>query len=285
MKFEGMDVPPSRSSQESRLSTLSSTLPSSHSPSLSSSFSSPRPLSSSLSVRSEDSSASEAGLDVQPYLDRLLPCVSALLSRFDQVNQITEDVHNLEMKLEEAQTRRRKRWINNEDKGAERSGESSKPKELEGEGRVTGEVRHRKTGLLYPKPRVSLPSLHSSATSVCIFPRTRSTYSESESAQFHPHASSNNHTSEAAKLGICGLYPAGSPGYAGFPRRRAWHSGSSHSADAAQRIFQAQGGVAPCGNVGEYLAFTNSRPRSEEGVRRHISDGVPVKRKAWTEQD
>ncbi|XP_037611724.1 polycystin-1 [Sebastes umbrosus] len=285
VKFEGMDVPPSRSSQESRLSTLSSTLPSSHSPSLSSSFSSPRPLSSSLSVRSEDSSASEAGLDVQPYLDRLLPCVSALLSRFDQVNQITEDVHNLEMKLEEAQTRRRKRWINNEDKGAERSGESSKPKELEGEGRVTGEVRHRKTGLLYPKPRVSLPSLHSSATSVCIFPRTRSTYSESESAQFHPHASSNNHTSEAAMLGICGLYPAGSPGYAGFPRRRAWHSGSSHSADAAQRIFQAQGGVAPCGNVGEYLAFTNSRPRSEEGVRRHISDGVPVKRKAWTEQD
>lgn len=290
-----MDIPPSRSSQESRLSTLSSNLLSSHSPSLLSSFSSPRPLSSALSMKSEDSSVSESRLDVQPHLDRLLPCVSALLSRFDQVNQITEDVHNLETKLEEAQTRRRNRWISNKDKGAERFGESAKPKELEGEGRETGEVRHRKTGLVSPKPRISLPSsftftpstLHYSAASICIFPRTRRTYSESESVPFQPQASSDNHTSEAAKLasGICGLYPAGSPGF-GHPRRRAWHSGSSHSADAAQRIFLTQGG-----NGGENLAFTNTRPRSEEGVRRHISDGVPVKRKAWisegpeTEQD
>uniref|UniRef100_A0A3B4YDK7 Polycystin-1-like n=1 Tax=Seriola lalandi dorsalis TaxID=1841481 RepID=A0A3B4YDK7_SERLL len=103
VKFEGMDIPPSRSSQESRLSTFSSTLPSSYSPSLSSSFSSPRPPSSALSVRSEDSSVSEPGFDVSPYLDRLAPCVTALLSRFDRVNQITEDIHNLEMKLEEAQ--------------------------------------------------------------------------------------------------------------------------------------------------------------------------------------
>ncbi|XP_049915502.1 polycystin-1 isoform X2 [Epinephelus moara] len=292
VKFEGMDIPPSRSSQESRLSTRSSTLPSSRSPSLSSSFSSPCPLSSALSMRSEDSSMSEPGFDVQPYLDRLLPCVSALLSRFDQVNQITEDVHNLEMKLEEAQTRRRKRWISNEDKGVERFGESAKPNELEGEGRETGEVRLRRTGLIHPKPRVSIPSsfsftpatLHSPAASVCIFPRTRSTNSESDSASFQPQASSENHTSETAKFasGIGGLYP---PGYDGFPRRRAWHSGSSHSADAAQRIFQAQGGDAPCGKGVEYLAFTNTRPRSEEGVRWQISDGVPVKRKAWTEQD
>ncbi|XP_044035256.1 polycystin-1 isoform X2 [Siniperca chuatsi] len=300
VKFEGMDIPPSRSSQESCLSTLSSTLPSTHSPSLSSSFSSPRPLSSALSMRSEDSSVPEPGFDVQPYLDCLLPCVSALLSRFDQVNQITEDIHNLEMKLEEAQTRRRKMWISNENKGAERFGKSAKPKELVREERETAEVRHRKTGLLYPKPRVSLPSLFSltpsalqySAASIYIFPRTHSTYSESESVPFQPQASSDNHTSEAAKLasGICGLYPAGSPGFDRFPRRRAWHSGSSHSADAAQRIFLTQG-MGPCGNGGEHLAFNKTRPRSEEGVRRHISDGVPVKRKAWisegseTEQD
>uniref|UniRef100_A0A671Y792 Polycystic kidney disease 1b n=1 Tax=Sparus aurata TaxID=8175 RepID=A0A671Y792_SPAAU len=119
VKFEGMDIPPSRSSQESRLSTLSSTLPSPLSSSLSSSFSSPRPLSSAVSMRSED--LSEPGFDVQPYLVRLLPCVSELLSRFDQVNQITEDVHSLEMKLEEAQARRRNRLINND---AARSGES-----------------------------------------------------------------------------------------------------------------------------------------------------------------
>ncbi|XP_051273916.1 polycystin-1 isoform X2 [Dicentrarchus labrax] len=298
VKFQGMDIPPSRSSQHSRLSTLSSTLRSSHSPSLSSSFSSPCPLSSALSVRSEDSSVSEPGFDVQPHLDRLLPCVSALLSHFDQVNQITDDVHNLEMKLEEAQTRRRKRWISNEDKGAERFRESAKPKELEGEGRQTGDIRHRKTGFLYPKPRVSLPSsfsftpsaLHYSAASSCIFPRTRRTYSESESVPFQPQASSNNRTSETAKLasGINGLYPAGSPGFGRLPRRRAWHSGSSHSADAAQRILLTQGGVAPCCS---HFAFTNTRPRSEEGLRGYVSDGVPVKRKAWisegseTEQD
>ncbi|XP_029311858.1 polycystin-1 [Cottoperca gobio] len=293
VKFEGMEIPPSRSSQESCLSTLSSTLPSSRSPSLSSSFPSPRPLSSALSMRSEDSSVSEAGFDVQPYLDRLQPCVSALLCRFDQVNQITEDVHNLEMELEEAQRRRRDKWISNEDQGAE---ESAKAKELTGEGKETvREVRHRKTGLLHPKPRVSLPSsfsftpstLRSSAASLCRIPRTRRSYSESQSVPFQPHASSNNRTSEAAKLasGICALSPEGSPGYGRFPRRRAWHSGTSHSADAAQRAFHSQGGVAPCGNGGEYLAFTNTRPRSEEGARQQINEGVPKKRKAWTEQD
>ncbi|KAI3365437.1 hypothetical protein L3Q82_010525, partial [Scortum barcoo] len=295
VKFEDMDVPPSRSSQESRHSTLSSNMPSFHSPSLLSSFSSPRPMSSALSMRSEDSSVSESGFDVQPHIDRLLPCVNALLSRFDQVSQITEDIHNLEMKLEEAQTRRRKKWITNKDKGGERFGKSAKPKELEKEGREIGEVRQRKMGLLSPKSRISLPSsftftpsiFHCSAASISVFPRKRSTHSESESVPFRPQASSDSQTSEAAKLasGICCSYPSGSPGF-GLPRRRAWHSGSSHSADAAQRIFLTQGG-----NGGENFAFTNTRPRSEEGVRRHISAGVPVKRKAWisegseTEQD
>ncbi|XP_070708244.1 polycystin-1 [Pempheris klunzingeri] len=291
VKFEGMDIPPSRSSQESRLSTLSSTLPPSRSPSLSSSFSSPRPPSSALSMRSEDMSVSVPGFDVQPNLDRLLPCVSALLSRFDQVNQITEDVHKLEMRLEEAQTRRRKRWISDRDKGAERFGECTKPKAVEAEGREPGEVRCRRAGLLYSKPRVSLPSSLSftpptlcfSAASTCLFPRTRSTYSESETVPFQPQASSDNRISEAARLasGICATRPAGSPGFGRFPRRRAWHSGSSHSADAAQRIFLTQGGIVPCGDGGGNFAFNNSRPRSEEGLRRHISDGVPVKKRAW----
>lgn len=240
---------------------------------------------------------SDLGLDVLPYLDRLVPSVSALLSCFDRVNQIIDDVHNLEMKLEEAQARRRKRWISNKEEGAERF-RGSTTKEPE-EGRITGELRHRKTGLLYPKPRVSLPSsfsfnaptLHSSAASICIVPRTRSSYSESESAL--PQVSGENHTSEAARpaFGVCGLYPAGSPRFGQFPRRRAWHSGSSHSADAAQRAFQFPGGAVPCRNGEENVAYTNGRPRSEEGVRRRISDGVPVKRKAWicegpeTEQD
>ena len=299
MKFEGMDVPPSRSSQESRLSTLSSTLPSYRSPSLSSSFSSPRPPSSALSVRSEDSSVSEPGFDVLPYLDRLLPSVGALLSHFDRVNQITEDVHNLEMKLEEAQARRRERWISNDKQSVERFEESTtNPKEPEA-GMNTGEIKQRKTRLLYPKPRVSLPSsfsfnlstLHSSAASICIFPRTRGSCFESDSVL--PQASSDNHSSDTAKSasGMCGLYPAGSPSFGEFPRRRAWHSGSSHSADAAQRAFQLSGGAPPRGNGGEHLMYTNDRPRSEEGMKRRLSDGVPVKRKAWisegpeTEQD
>lgn len=287
-----MDIPPSRSSQESRLNTLSSTFPSSHSPSLSSSFSSPCPMSSSLSVRSEDSSVSELGFDVQPYLDHLLPCVNALLSRFDRVNQITEDLHNLEMKLDEAQSRRRKMRMSNNENAAERYRESAKPKELKGEGKVTGEVRHRRTGLLHPKPRVSLPTpstLNSSAASICIFPRTRSSYSESESVPLQLHPSSDTHHSGATKhasgnpgLNLC---PVGSPGIDRFPRRRAWHSGSSHSADAAQRMFQMQGGVTPCGTGAVSSAFTNTRPRSAEGVRRRISDGVPVKRRAWISEE
>ncbi|KAK1881874.1 Polycystin-1 [Dissostichus eleginoides] len=261
VKFEGLDAPPSRSSQESRLSSCSPSLSSS------SSSSSPRPPSSSLSLRSEDS------FDVQPHFDRLLPCVTSLLSRFDQINQITDDVHDLEIKLEDAQVRRRK--ISEEGKRAE------KPKEVKGEGKeAVREVRHRKIGLLHPK--VSLPSsffvTSSSSSSSCRIPRARSTFSESESAPYHPRESCKNHD------GLCGLNPAAFPGNGRTPRRRAWHSGSSHSADAAQRILQTQGGVALSGNGGKHLGFTD-RPRSEEGVRRKISEGVPVKRKAWIEQD
>jgi len=289
VKFKGMDVAPSRSSQDSRLSTPSS----SRSPSSPSSLSPPRPPSSSLSARSEDSSGSDGGFDVRPHLDRLLPGVSALLSGFDRVNRITEDVHDLETRLEEARARRRRRrkWIGNE--GGEMLGEPERPKDPEGEGRDAGEVRHRKRGVSYPEPRVSLPSSFSfaspsSAASACRYPRTRST--ESEPAPLRPRASSNIHAPGAAELstGLSGSGPADSPGRGGFPRRRAWHSGSSHSADAAHRILHAPqgGGVAPCDVGGDRLAFANTGPGSDEGVRRHIrDDGVPVKRKAWTEQD
>ncbi|XP_054860443.1 polycystin-1 isoform X2 [Amphiprion ocellaris] len=288
VKFEDMEIPPSRSSQESHLSTLSSTLPSSHSPSLFSLFSSPCPLSSALSIRSEDSLVSNPGSEVQPYLDNLLPCVNALLSRFDRVNQITEDIHNLEIKLEEVQARRRKAWIKNKKENEGIFGELGKPKEPD-ERRIMGEVRHRKIGLLYPRPRVSLPSSFSFTPSTfqpsfaptCIFPHTRNSYSESESVSLQSQPFSEARSSEAAKLalgnfGLC----AGSPGFGRFPRRRAWYSGSSHSADATQRFLQLQG-VVLCRNGGENVAFANARPRSEEGVRRQISDGVPVKRKAW----
>ncbi|XP_041671972.1 polycystin-1 [Cheilinus undulatus] len=295
VKFEGMDMPPSRSSC---ISTLSPSLSCPRSPSLCSSFSSQHPFSSALSLRSDDSA--ESGIDIQPYLDRLLPCLNSLIFHFDQVNQITEDIHDLEIQLEEAQSRRRKRLISCTASGSVNSTESSKLNEVEEEGRETEEVRHRKTGFIHSKSRVSLPSLHSFApsksrnlsASTCMFPRTFSE-SESDSAPYQPQASNSHHALEAARdaPGSCSLHTAVFPGFGRFQRRRAWHSGSSHSADAVQRIFMTQGGLATSGNGRENVPLTNSRPRSEQGVRRHVSNGVPVKRKAWisepseTEQD
>ncbi|XP_063338226.1 polycystin-1 [Pelmatolapia mariae] len=280
VKFKGMDIPPSRFSQESCLSTLSSTVSYSRSPSLSSTFSSPCPLSSALSNRSKDSSVSELGFEVQQYLDSLLPRVTAMLSRFDRVNQISEDIYNLEIKLDEVQTRRRKTWINYEKKSERIFGELGIPAGAD-EGRVTGEVRHRKTSLHQPKLPVSLPStLESSVPSMYIFPSTYTSYSEFESVAVQPQPASDEHSSEVADPTpeISALYSKALQ-FENFPRRRAWHSGSSHSADAAQRTFQLLE-VSPCRNGEENSAF-NPRPKSEEGLRRSIGDGIPVKRKAW----
>lgn len=253
-------------SRSSHLSTTSSCLPSIHSPSLS-----PRPLSSSLSLRSEDSSASEQSF--QRFLDHLLPGVSSVLSQFDRVNQISEDIHNLEIEIEEALTRRRNNSMSNPACGEQYGGSA---KELEGEGRIRRDVRQRRKGLLHLQP-VCLSSLPinafttQSASAAGLFHRTQSLFSKSESLH---HSASNTHPAEAAEpvSGRSGLDPAGSMGIDRFPRRRAWHSGSSHSADAVQRIFHKQGGFG-----GE-----NLRPKSEEGLRRRVSDGVPRTKKAWT---
>lgn len=245
-------------------------------------------------MRSEESATSESGFEVQPYLDRLLPSVSSLLSHFDQVNQITEDVHNLEIRLEDALAKRRKSWINSGGKAVEGFRGSAKPAELEEGGQQTGDIKKKKASL-HPRLRVSLPSsfaFNSSTSSASrISPRARASYSESESVPSKPQASSNNHIYREVKLasGVCSLHTGGSPVPDRFPRRRAWHSGSSHSADAAQRIFLTEGGDAALGN--DSFTFTDTRPRSEEGTRGYMNGGVPVKRKAWivegseTEQD
>ncbi|CAJ1081176.1 polycystin-1 [Xyrichtys novacula] len=283
VKFEGMDMSPSRSSQDSRLSTRSPVLSSPYSPSICSSSSPQRPLSSALSVRSEDSSVSESGTSVQPYFDHLLPCVTSLLSHFDQVNQITEDIYDLEKKLEEAQTKRRERLRSDNPKRSEKIGDLANPTILE-----TGEGEHRKAGFFYSRPRVSLPSalavtpykVQNSSASTCIFPRTRSAHSESDSVPYQLQLSRNHHTFEAASED-CGSHPAASPGFIKSNRRRAWHSGSSCSADAVQRSFLTQAGVSTCGSRGEDAVLTKSRPSSEQGMTSNIRDGVPVRRKAW----
>nr|XP_057917818.1 polycystin-1 [Doryrhamphus excisus] len=277
VKFEGMDVAPSRASQESRLSTLFSSLPSSRSPSSSPSFSSPRPPSSSLSTMSEDSSLSEQGFDVQPFLDHLLPCVNALLSQFDRVTQIIEDVNNLETELEEALSKRKKSKSSKKERITDRFQKSTNLKDQEGDRTTNGEVRRRRTGLLYPNPQKTFSTMmpftpstiHSPATSVHMFPRTRGSHSQCESVHFCEAWEASKPT-----VGGFGPYPVASPGFLRSPGRRAWHSGSSHSADAAQRLWQKQGGV-----------FTFIRPKSEEGARRRISDGAPKKRKAWISEE
>lgn len=269
-----MDIPPSRSRQQSCLSTLSSPLPTSTSPCTSSSLSSSRPLSSNLSVGSENSLASESGINVQPaHLDRLLPRFEAMLSGFDQVHQVTEDVHNLEIKLEEVLARRRRMcWSHNEDKGAKHVVESENPKEMEEKRKEVQSVRCRKIDLLHAHPRVSLPSSFS-FTPKSIQPRKRCSFSESELEPFQPQVSCSNRTSDTAKMTsrICALDAADCSGFGSFPRRRAWNSGSSHSADAAQRVPLTLG--REC--------FAMTRPRSEAGIRGLVSTGVPVKRTAW----
>ncbi|CAF92443.1 unnamed protein product [Tetraodon nigroviridis] len=272
-----------RLSQESHFSTLSSSL----SPSRSSSSSSPWRPSTALSVRSDDQSVSDSGLDTQLHLDRLLPCVNALLGRFDQVNQVTEDIYNLEMKLEEALARRRKKLSNKEISIRGKPKCSSKPIELGGEEPENKKIRSRKIGVIYPKSRVPLSSsfsftpssLHGPTPPMSLFPRNCSRYSESNSVPFQRQASSSIPASEAVQLapGTFDLYPAGSLVVSRSPRRRAWHSGSSHSADAVQRSFLSQDGLRK-----ESYALTSAKPLDEEVERGHMSDGVPVKRKAWT---
>ncbi|KAF3704723.1 hypothetical protein EXN66_Car020413 [Channa argus] len=194
------------------------------------------------------------------------------------------------MKLEEAQTRRRKTWIRKQKKGVEVFRVPGKPKKLEVEGRVMGEVRLQKKFAVYPSSQVSLPSSFSFNTSTLdssASPNVIFSAQTSRSDSLSPQVSSRNHYSQAINpaAGISGLFPTVSTEIKWFQRRRAWHSGSSHSADAAQRAFLFPGGAVQCGNGGENVALINARPRSEDGVRWHISDGVPVKRKAWISEE
>lgn len=282
-----MDTPPSRSSQQSCLSTLSSALPASHSSCTTSSSSSPRPLSSNLSVDSENSlvSESESGFNVHSaHLDRLLPSFNAMLSGFDQVYKVTEDVHSLEIKLEEVLALRRKRRmrrVHNEDKAAKHAIESENPKGIENNRKEVHSAGYRMIGQVHAQPRSSVLSsysftpstLHKSPALKVIYPRTRCSFSESELEPLKPMVSYTHRSSDVVKptSRICGLDATDCSSFGSFPRRRAWHSGSSHSADVAQRVSLTLG--KDC--------FHMSRPRSEAGIRRLVSDRVPVKRTAW----
>uniref|UniRef100_A0A8C1J1J8 Polycystic kidney disease 1b n=1 Tax=Cyprinus carpio TaxID=7962 RepID=A0A8C1J1J8_CYPCA len=94
VKFEGMVPPPSRSSQGSEASNCSVPL----------SPSGPRQVSSASSSAS-DSSVISGSFNFHHYVDRLVPCVDSLVAGFDRVNQLTDEVYNFELQLQQTQSR------------------------------------------------------------------------------------------------------------------------------------------------------------------------------------
>lgn len=231
-----MTSPPSRSSQCSQFSSISS------------SFSPPgsRLVSSASSQVSESSTLSEIH-EVQQYLDCLLPSVDSLLAGFDRVNQLTDDVLNIEEQLRKVQTR----IVQNRRKQSVPQPQSPLSPKL---------ARPSQTSLhMGPKP---LRSSHDGIPQVPS--RRRATHSESSILAPSAHLSTyipvtGRHKSQTAD-----------PEIRGFPRRRAWHSGSCHSADTIQRLAKSQSpGAIPV------------RPHSEERDWTEASDSMPIKKTAW----
>ncbi|XP_027011464.2 polycystin-1 [Tachysurus fulvidraco] len=236
VKFEGMESPPSRSSQCSHFSNIRTPI----------SPTGPCLVSSASSQVSESSTVSES-LEVQQYLDRLLPSVESLLAGFDRVNRLNDDVLNIEEQLQKVQRRI---------------------------------AQNRRTKI---KPGPEMPSTTKleipSQTSLCIglkplqpflvgisevFPSRRATHSESSILGPSAHLTTD--------LSVAGRWKSqtADPEIRGFPRRRAWHSGTCHSADTIQRFSKSQ-------SPGAILL----RPRSEERDWSEANEGMPIKKKAW----
>lgn len=201
-----MESPPSRSSQCSQFSSISSSI----------SPPGPRLVSSASSQVSESSTLSESH-EVQQYFDRLLPSVDSLLAGFDRVNQLTDDVLNLEEQLQKVQSR----IVQNRRKQSE-----SHPKIPPAPKLARPSQTPLHTGLKpFPSTHNGIPQVH---------PRRRATHSESSllSPSAHPMTSQSvpgRRKSQTAD-----------PEIRGVPRGRAWQSGSCHSADTIQRFAKSQ---------------------------------------------
>ncbi|KAG7324819.1 hypothetical protein KOW79_011135 [Hemibagrus wyckioides] len=236
VKFEGMESPPSRSSQCSQFSSISSPM----------SPIGPRLVSSASSQVSESSVVSESH-EVQQYLDRLLPSVESLLAGFDRVNQLTNDVLNIEEQLQKVQ----RRIVQNRRKKIDPEPEMPPTPKL---------TRPSQTSI-----RMGLKPLRPSHDGIPEVPtRRRATHSESSLLGPSAHVS--------AYLPLAGKQKSqtADPEIRGFPRRRAWHSGSCHSADTIQRSAKSQSpGAIPV------------RPRSEERDWTEANEGMPIKKRAW----
>lgn len=232
-----MEPPPSRLSQCSQFSIISSHI----------SPPGPRLESSASSQVSESSTLSESH-NVQQYLERLLPSVDSLLAGFDRVNQLTNDVLNIEEELQKVQSR----FVKNRRKQS-----VPKPRMPSTPKMVRPSQTSLQVGLKPPQ------STHDGIPEVP--PDHHATHSESSplgpSAPPMAYLLSRpgRHMSQTAD-----------PKIAGFPKRRAWHSGSCHSADTIQRFTKSQSpGAIPV------------RPHSEERDWTEASDGMPIKKTAW----
>ncbi|XP_029102822.1 polycystin-1 [Scleropages formosus] len=243
VKFEGMVSPPSRSSQGSEFSGFSED----HSPSS-------LRLASATSLGSEDSGLSE-NYDIQSYLDRLLPAVNALLSQFDRVNQVTDNLCHLEQELLRAQIRisqrQRQQGVRVSD-AWRRSLPSASPQAFPPRSSSV-----RKSPL--PCSFARVPAL----------PRTPTSPLEVPFPWQYPHLVKAVNSAPESSNGPVRRVSGTDAGVGPVPVRRAWHSSTSHSADVAQRTAQATG------------SSPRARPRSEEGNRRPVCEHVPVKRRAW----
>lgn len=185
--------------------------------------------------------------EVQQYLDRLLPSVDSLLAGFDRVNQLTNDVLNIEQQLQKVQSR----IVKNRRKQSQTQPQMPPTPNL---------TRPSQTSL-----RIGQKSLSSSHDGIPqITPRRRATHSESSLLGSSAHLTTY--------ISVAGRQKSqtADPEIRGFPRRRAWHSGSCHSADTIQRFAKSQSpGAIPV------------RPRSEERDWTEANEGMPIKKRAW----
>ncbi|XP_067286321.1 polycystin-1 [Pseudorasbora parva] len=236
VKFEGTVPPPSRSSQASEASNFSVPL----------SPIGPRQASSASSLAS-DSSVFSDSLDFHHYVDRLVPCVDSLLAGFDRVNQLTEEVYNFELRLQQIQSRISQR--RKQSQQATFDGRDPTPK-------PPPPPRHLSTSVLECDP--TRGSLHGIINTL---PQRRATHSES---------SLMGTAAQSAKRIFSALDGGMNNRKLCVPRRRAWNSVTCHSADTAQRLTASHSTVA-----------LPARPRSEDGDRERVCDSIPIKRQAW----
>ncbi|XP_066519118.1 polycystin-1 [Hoplias malabaricus] len=249
VKFEGIESPPSRSSQFSSLSVPNSPI----SPGIPNSPTGSRLASSASSLASECSTLSDSP-DLQQYLHRLLPSVDSLLAGFDRVNQVTDDVLNIELQLQEACSRI-----------AERRKKQKDPQPHSQTSQNLFKVAQPEESPQSVRPKTLQTSPQGPPWTL---PHRRGTHSESSilGPVTQPTVHSGKQAWEQSQTAEGDIRS--------FPRRRAWHSGSCHSADPTQRSPKS---LDP--------AAIPARPRSEEGDRSEVVNGVPIKRRAWHPED